>query len=112
MLARNCLVQTYADAALPSCSSETCPPIWKGNYVDLIIHRYAKGWDYAEAQKNVDFFTDRTMIDSYKVPLAELLNRVNTVTGVRYGDDPSILAWETGNELAWHRKGKEPAPAA
>jgi len=85
---------------------------WKGNYVDLIIHRYAKGWDYAQAQKNVDFFTDRLMIDSYKVLLTGLLNRVNTVTGIRYGDDSSILAWETGNELAWQRKGKEPAPAA
>jgi len=85
---------------------------WKGNYVDLIIHRYAKGWDYAQAQKNVDFFTDRTMIDSYKILLTGLINRVNTVTGVRYGDDSSILAWETGNEMAWQHKGKVPAPAA
>lgn len=37
-----------------------------------------------------------------------ILRRRNTLTGIRYGEDPSVLAWETGNELrdapdAWTR---------
>eukprot|EP00966_Prymnesium_polylepis_P121176 2800696-Prymnesium_polylepis.1 len=28
-----------------------------------------------------------------------VLTRNNTLTGVRYGDDPAVLAWELGNEL-------------
>jgi len=52
------------------------------------------------------------MIDGYKLILTSLLDRIKTVTGVRYGDDSTFLAWETGNEMQWQRKGKQPAPAA
>ena len=45
------------------------------------------------------FYSDATVIEDFKHFLTFVLNRVNTVTGVRYGDDPTILAWETGNEL-------------
>lgn len=45
------------------------------------------------------FYTSRTLIDDLKRMISYTLNRVNTVTGVRYGDDPAILAWELGNEL-------------
>ena len=31
--------------------------------------------------------------------VTSVVSRVNTVTGVRYRDDKTILAWETGNEL-------------
>lgn len=46
----------------------------------------------------------------YKTLLNYLLNRINTVTGKRYGDDPSILAWQTGNELQHSYKGARPPP--
>lgn len=39
-----------------------------------------------------------------------LLNRVNSINGRRYGDDPTILAWETGNEM--NHLGMRPAPAS
>ena len=39
-----------------------------------------------------------------------LLNRVNSVTGKRYGADPTILAWETGNELQYSLRGNKPPP--
>lgn len=39
-----------------------------------------------------------------------LLNRVNSINGCRYGDDPTILAWETGNEM--NHRGMRPAPAS
>lgn len=35
----------------------------------------------------------------FKAVLDVLLNRTNAFTGVRYRDDPAILAWQTGNEL-------------
>ncbi len=48
---------------------------------------------------SVEFFTDRATIDGFKEVITYVLNRVNTVTGVAYKDDPAIFAWETGNEL-------------
>ncbi len=47
-----------------------------------------------------------------KLIYTHFLNRINTVTGMRYGDDPTILAWETGNELQHSFIGKLPAPGA
>ena len=47
---------------------------------------------------------------STKLIYTYFLNRINTVTGKRYGDDPTILAWETGNELQY--KGRHPAPGS
>jgi|GEM_PF-1143852 len=46
-----------------------------------------------------DFFTREVTKGAYKDLVAYTLNRVNTVTGIRYKDDPAVLAWETGNEL-------------
>ncbi|KAH9443185.1 hypothetical protein Pst134EB_027536 [Puccinia striiformis f. sp. tritici] len=71
-----------------------------GNYNDLIRHRYNIS-RYSSANKAVDWFTDRNMIDGYKKLISYFLNRVNTVNGIRYGDDDTILAFETGNELNW-----------
>jgi hypothetical protein len=45
------------------------------------------------------FWTNATVINDFKQFVATMLNRVNTYTGVAYKDDPTIMAWETGNEL-------------
>lgn len=45
------------------------------------------------------FYTDPTVKLAFKEFLFYLLNRVNTLTGIKYKDDPAILAWELGNEL-------------
>jgi hypothetical protein len=45
------------------------------------------------------FFTNSVVRQAYRQVVAYVMNRVNTVTGVRYKDDPTILCWETGNEL-------------
>ncbi len=50
-------------------------------------------------RKSEEFWTDRQVIEDYKGIVRFVINRVNTVTGVRYRDDKAILAWETGNEL-------------
>lgn len=46
------------------------------------------------------FFTNTTIIASFKAHISFVLAHVNTYTGVAYKDDPTIMAWETGNELS------------
>lgn len=45
------------------------------------------------------FYSNRAVINDFKAYVSTLLNHVNTYTGIAYKDDPTILAWETGNEL-------------
>ena len=46
------------------------------------------------------FYTDPTAIAAFEDYISHLLNHVNRYTGIRLKDDPTILAWETGNELS------------
>jgi mannan endo-1,4-beta-mannosidase len=59
-------------------------------------------------KKPNDFWTDPQVIADFKETIRFLLNRTNTLTGVKYSDDKAVLAWETGNELespaAWTRE--------
>ncbi|GAA5859544.1 hypothetical protein JCM5353_006319, partial [Sporobolomyces roseus] len=80
---------------------------WVGSTADLIKFRYGLG-STQEARSKVDWWTDNTMIESYKLIIDFLLNRKNSINGRRYGDDPTILAWETGNEM--NHQGMRPAP--
>lgn len=45
------------------------------------------------------FYTDPVVKEGFKDLINHVLNRVNTVNGIVYKDDPAILAWELGNEL-------------
>jgi mannan endo-1,4-beta-mannosidase len=45
-----------------------------------------------------DFYTDPVIRGWFKQYIAMLLQRVNTVTGVAYRDEPAILSWELANE--------------
>lgn len=45
------------------------------------------------------FYTDSQLIQDFKDLVSYTLNRTNYYTGIQYKNDPSILAWETGNEL-------------
>src|SRR5260370_40459 len=45
------------------------------------------------------FYYNHQVISDFETYIRTLLNRVNTYTGVAYKDDPTIMAWETGNEL-------------
>ncbi len=44
-----------------------------------------------------DFFTDYGVIGSYERHIDAVLNHRNAVTGIRYKDDPTIMAWENCN---------------
>ena len=48
-------------------------------------------------QNPQDFFTDPALIAAYEKHVDAVLNHVNALTGVRYKDDPTILAWEDCN---------------
>ncbi len=45
------------------------------------------------------FYTDQQVINDFETYIRTLLNHVNIYTGVAYKNDPTIMAWETGNEL-------------
>ncbi|CAI0392350.1 unnamed protein product [Linum tenue] len=45
-----------------------------------------------------DFFTHPLVRTYYKNHIRTVLNRQNTFTGIRYKDDPTIMAWELMNE--------------
>lgn len=65
------------------------------------VDRYVQ-WYQAQcncAANHSDFYTNETIKEWYKNYVYMLLNRTNTVTGVKYQDEPTILAWELGNEL-------------
>ena len=44
-----------------------------------------------------DFFTDPAIITQFERHINELLNHTNSLTGIKYKDDPTILAWENCN---------------
>ncbi|MCF7885007.1 MAG: cellulase family glycosylhydrolase [Candidatus Marinimicrobia bacterium] len=46
-----------------------------------------------------EFWTDPQLREDFKKTIEYVLNRKNTVTGVKYKNDRAILCWETGNEL-------------
>ena len=58
-----------------------------------------------------DFWTDEQLFEDYKKMVSFVINRTNSITGVKYRDDKAILAWETGNELVcpheWTAKAAE-----
>jgi hypothetical protein len=49
---------------------------------------------------DAEFWTNEQVIGDFKQWISKLLNRVNTYNGLAYKDDPTIMAWETGNELS------------
>ncbi len=51
------------------------------------------------------FYTNEKAQAMYRAYVAMLLNRRNTLTGIRYADDPTIMAWELANEP---RPGERP----
>lgn len=73
-------------------------------FVDNWSHTSASGkrafTEWRGLENENEFYTNEAVIGDFKAFVAHLLERVNTYTGVAYKDDPTLLAWETGNELS------------
>jgi mannan endo-1,4-beta-mannosidase len=64
------------------------------------IDQYVRWRDasYDGVSYHDDFYRDPVIRGWYKDWISHVLNRVNTLTGVAYKDDPTVMAWELGNE--------------
>ncbi|WP_327009924.1 cellulase family glycosylhydrolase [Dactylosporangium sp. NBC_01737] len=45
------------------------------------------------------FYTDPRVVADYQAYVSHVMHRVNPLTGVAYNQDPTVMAWEFGNEL-------------
>ncbi|GCE28765.1 hypothetical protein KDA_42490 [Dictyobacter alpinus] len=54
--------------------------------------------------RNVDaetlFYSDKTVIADFEQYIEHILNHINSYNGIAYKNDPTIMAWETGNEIS------------
>ena len=50
------------------------------------------------ASTHADFFTDENAVSLFLETHASFANRINTITGVAYKNDPTIMAWNLANE--------------
>lgn len=53
--------------------------------------------EWAGSKNPTEFFTNPKIIQAFEAHIDAVLNHVNALTGVRYKDDPTILAWEDCN---------------
>ncbi|KAK4543707.1 hypothetical protein LTR36_005352 [Oleoguttula mirabilis] len=60
----------------------------------------------------MQFYTNRTIINDFKNYIHHLLTHVNPYTGLTFAQDPTIFAYETGNELGGPIFGDEDVPVA
>lgn len=68
-----------------------------------------RGFDLTRARDEsnpqvMQFYLNRTIIDDFKGYIRALLTHVNPYTNLTYAEDPTVFAYETGNELcgpAW-----------
>jgi len=60
---------------------------------------------WAAAGSHDDFYTNSNCKSWYKNHISTVLNRVNTFNGRTYKNDPTVFAWELGNEPRAQTKG-------
>jgi mannan endo-1,4-beta-mannosidase len=68
--------------------------------------------EWADGSHHDDFYTSPTIRGWYQDWIAHVLNRTNSITGVKYKDDPTIMTWELGNEPRCVGSGKYPKSAS
>ncbi|GAA5834464.1 hypothetical protein JCM11251_007015 [Rhodosporidiobolus azoricus] len=58
------------------------------------------------------FYEAKAVIAAFKEYITAIVSRVNSYTGIPYFRDPTILAWETGNELGGYINAEMWPPAS
>ena len=53
----------------------------------------------AQRQSEAHFYSDNAVVQDFKWYISNLLEHVNPYNGIPYKNDPTVLAWETGNEI-------------
>ena len=66
---------------------------------------------WAGGSHHDDFYTNATIKAWYKAWISHLLNHVNSITGIAYKNDPTIMTWELANEPRCVGSGTYPASA-
>lgn len=66
---------------------------WSGGFGVLQSWAHGTGYGYP-----TNFYDDTDAKELYYQFLRDCINRVNSVNGRRYGDDPTIMAWQLANE--------------
>ncbi|KAG9239475.1 glycoside hydrolase [Amylocarpus encephaloides] len=56
------------------------------------------------------FYTDPTIVQDFKSYIEHLMTHLNPYTGLTYAEDPTIIAYETGNELKGITWGDQDVP--
>lgn len=92
------------DYAITQCAANgirlICPLVDNYQYYfgGKYLYCYANG--VTPDADATQFFTNSTIITSFKAHISFVLDHVNAYTGVAYKNEPTIMAWETGNELS------------
>lgn len=55
--------------------------------------------DWRGISNENEFYTNPQVISDFETYIKTLLDHVNIYTGIQYKDEPTIMAWETGNEI-------------
>ncbi|KAJ3315955.1 hypothetical protein HDV04_000163 [Boothiomyces sp. JEL0838] len=73
------------------------------------IDFYVNSFSTNSPRSHSDFYKNGAVKTQFKRWVNHVLTRVNTITGVAYKDDPTIFAWELGNEFRCVGSGPLPA---
>jgi hypothetical protein len=60
------------------------------------------GGSRTDDQAQIEFCSNPTVLSAFKSYVSTLMNRINTVTGIAWKDDPTLFAIETANE-GWQK---------
>lgn len=96
----------FQDAAFDSLDYAVASAARHGQRLVIAL---VDNWDYYHGSKltwtgwrglpESAFFSDPRVIADYQAYITRFVQHVNPYTGLAYRDDPTIMAWQTGNEM-------------